>query len=138
MGVTHHGAKKLLDDLLGGVAHGAPASWRVVLFTVAPTNSGGGTEASYTGYARVAVTRNQTNWPAASGGDPATIANGVAVTFPGVGSGPQTIVAVGLMDAASGGNLWAWTMLDEPWVLNAGDGAPSFAPGELTFQMWGV
>lgn len=138
MGLTHQTQRKLLDTLLAAASLGAPATWYVALFTVAPTNSGGGTEASYTGYARIAKTANATNFPAAAGGDPATITNGTAVTFADVGSGPQTVVAVGLMSAASAGTLWMWTMLDEPKVLNQGDAGPAFAVGELTFQMWGV
>lgn len=48
------------------------------LMTVAPTATGGGTEVTGGGYARVAITCNTTNFPSASG---AAISNGVAFDF---------------------------------------------------------
>lgn len=40
----------------------------LALFTVAPTDSSSGTEATYTSYARLAVTCNSTNFPNAAAG----------------------------------------------------------------------
>lgn len=95
---------KVADALLGGSALGAPATWYVGLFTVMPNEDGtGGTEAAWTGYARVAVTNNLTNWPAYASG---LKANGTDFTFAAAGSGPTTVVGYGLWDAASAGNLW--------------------------------
>lgn len=138
MGLTHYAQLKVLNEMFGATALGEPATWYAALYTAAPTNSGGGTETTYTDYARVAITNNTTNFPAASGGDPGVKSNGTAVTFPAVGAAGATVVAVGLLDASSAGNLWMWTMLEVPRVLSPGDAAPSFAIGELTFQAWGV
>jgi hypothetical protein len=96
---------KLLDLVLGAVAYAAPANIFVALFTAAPSDAGGGTECSGGAYARVQLANNATNWPAASAG---VKANGVKVTFATQTSNIGTVVAVGLFDALSGGNLLYW------------------------------
>jgi len=54
----------ILDLVYGGVAYTPPAILYVALFSVAPTDAGGGTELSGGGYARVAVPNDLTNFPA--------------------------------------------------------------------------
>lgn len=55
-----------LDSWLGNPGLG-PSTVYLAIFTAAPASSGGGTEVSATGYARVAVANNSTNFPAATG-----------------------------------------------------------------------
>lgn len=55
-----------LDAWLGSTALG-PSTVYLAILTAAPTSAGGGTEVSASGYARVAVTNNSTNFPAATG-----------------------------------------------------------------------
>lgn len=110
----------LLDHVLGGGDYTRPANVYLALYTVAPTDSGGGTEVSGGDYARAAVVNNATNWPAASGG---VKQNGTAITFPEATAAWGTIVAVGLFDAASGGSLLYWSNLTTPKVVDAGDTA---------------
>lgn len=93
---------KVLDHLLGRTTYTAPATVYVALYTTAPTDAGGGTEVSGGGYARKAVTNDATNWPAASGGSKA---NGTAIAFPEATANWGTVVAWGLFDASSDGNL---------------------------------
>jgi hypothetical protein len=59
------------------------AATHLALFTATPGEDGtGGTEvANSNGYARLSFTRNGTNWAAASGGAPSTIANATIATF---------------------------------------------------------
>lgn len=118
---------KLLDHVLGNSAYTAPATVYVALFTVAPTDAGGGTEVSGGGYARVAVTNNLTNWPAASGG---AKSNGTDITFPEATGNWGTVVAFGIFDAASGGNLLYWGDLTQSKTISTGDTA-KFAAGDL-------
>jgi hypothetical protein len=94
--LTHN---SLLDSIFG---NGAPATYHLGLFTVAPTIAGGGTEVAGGSYARAAVTNNATNFPAASGGVK-TLAN--AVAFATATASWGDVVACGIYDAASGGNL---------------------------------
>ena len=93
---------RLLDHTLGTAAYAHPADVYLGLFTAAPTDAGGGTEvptAGGTNYARQAVT-----FSAASGG---AATNSAEVAFPVAGAsyGGSGVVAVGLFDSASGGNL---------------------------------
>lgn len=100
---------KLLDHVLGATAYTAPATLYVALFTAAPTDAGGGTEVGtgvWSNYARKAVTNNTTNFPAASAGSKS---NGAIIDFgTAVASGTVTVVAMGIYDAASAGNLLYW------------------------------
>jgi len=81
---------------------GAPTSSSVFLglYTVAPSDSGGGTEVAGNGYARQA-----TAFDASSGG---AITNTAAESFTASGGDFGTVVAVGIFDAATSGNLLAW------------------------------
>lgn len=119
---------KVLDHLLGRTTYTAPATVYVALYTTAPTDAGGGTEVSGGGYARKAVTNDATNWPAASS---STKSNGTAIAFPEATANWGTVVAWGLFDASSGGNLLYWGTLTQNQAVNSGSTA-SFAIGALT------
>lgn len=124
----------ILDTLLGAVAYTPRVTLYAALFTTAPTYAGGGVEASGTNYARVAITNNLTNFPAATSGGPALKANGTAVTFPTAGASWGTAAAVALMSASSGGALVAWAPLTTPRAI-ANTDTPSFAIGSLSFSL---
>ncbi len=121
---------KYLDDLYGS---GTPASIWIALYTVAPTDAGGGTEVStgdWTNYARVEIVNNVTNWPAAVGG---IKSNGVAIGF---GSAvivtPPTVVAFALFDSVAG-HMLHWGELTYSRQIYNSD--PVFFPiGALTIQ----
>lgn len=119
---------EILDHILGGGDFTRPATVYVALFTVTPSDAGGGTEVSGNDYARVAVTNNATNWPAASGG---AKANGTAITFPPANGGNWgTVVAFGIFDASTAGNLLYWGAVSPNKAVNDGDTA-SFAIGDI-------
>lgn len=144
---------KLIDFLLraqalgitGGTAAAGtgPALTYIALFTTAPTDAGGGTEVSGNAYARVPVTSALANWAGtqsagsttASTGTSGTTSNNGAVTFPT----PTpldwgTVVAVGIFDALTGGNLLLWGNLSASVPTNTSS-PPTFAPGALQFQI---
>jgi len=123
---------ELLDHVFGNAAFTAPGTVYVALFTATPSDSGGGTEVSGGSYARVAVTNNATNWPAASGG---AKANGTAITFPAPTANWGTVTSFAIFDAASAGNLLAWGALTVNKTINNGDAAPSFAVGDLDITL---
>lgn len=118
---------EILDHILGGGDYTRPATVYIALFTVTPSDSGGGTEVTGGSYDRVDVTNNATNWPAASGG---AKANGTAITFPQATANWGTVVAFGIFDANSGGNLLYWGAVSPNKAVNSGDTA-SFAVGDL-------
>ncbi len=124
---------ELLDHVFGAAAYTAPATLYVALYTVIPTDaSASGTEVTGGSYARVAVTNNATNWPAASAG---AKANGTAITFPAPTAAWGTVVGFAICDAATLGNELAWGALTVNKTINNGDAAPVFAVGDLVITL---
>lgn len=126
---------RILDHFYGATASTAPATIYVGLVTTLPNDastSGAlspGVEVTGGSYARVAVTSNATNWPAAAAG---AKANGTAITFPAPTAAWGVIVGFFLSDVASGaGNILHWGAITPNKTVNNGDPAPSFAVGDL-------
>lgn len=119
---------RILDSQFGGAATVSVATHYWALFTVAPTSSGGGTEVSTGSYARVAVTNNSTNYPNTSGN---VKSNGTAIVWPTSTGAWGNIVAWGIYDASSAGNLLFWGNLTSSQNMNSGD-AFQFAIGQWT------
>mgnify|MGYP001016290781 FL=1 len=126
--------QKVLNHVFGATAYSAPGTLYFALFTAAPSDSGGGTEVTGGSYARVALTNNTTNFPNATGTSPTSKSNGVAVTFPTASANWGTVVAFGIFDASSGGNLICWADLTANKTVNNGDTA-SFAASALTITL---
>lgn len=118
---------EILDHVLGNAAYTAPGTVYIALFTVAPTDSGGGTECTGGSYARVTVTNNATNWPAASGG---AKSNGTEIVFVEATASWGTVLAFGIFDAITAGNLLYWATLTVNKAIDTGDTA-KFAVGDL-------
>ena len=126
-GLSDFAENEMLDHLFGAATYTPPATLYFALFTAAPSDAGGGTEVSTGSYARVAVTNNATNFPAASGG---AKSNGTAITFPTASGSWGTVVAVGIFDASTSGNLIAWATLAVSKAIGSGDTA-SFPIGDI-------
>jgi len=107
-----------------------PTVLGVALFTVTPSDSGGGTEVTGGSYARVNVAPLDANWTAASATDGLTD-NAAAITFPAPTANWGVVVAFGIFDATSGGNLLVWGPITPNKTINNGDPAPAFAIGAL-------
>lgn len=123
---------KVLDAILGsGHASNMPATVYVGLYSSAPTDSGGGSELSGSGYARVAVTNNSTNWPAASSGQKS---NGTDVQFPLSTGVWATATHWGIFDAATLGNLLHWGALTTP-VAVPNNAEPVFDAGLIVLSV---
>lgn len=101
-------ANQFLDEVFGS---GTPATIYVALFVGASEVTGGS-------YARVAVTNNGTQWPAASGGNK-TPANDIVFAVSTAPWGTPTVVK--LMDASSGGNVLYSDSITSPQGVNTGD-----------------
>jgi len=114
-GFTDYTEDLVLDWLLTSGTATRPTAWYVALYTVAPTDTGGGTEVSGTSYARTAVTFS------VSGTSPATAANSAAVEFPEAGGSWGTVVAAGIFDSSSAGNLLAYANLTTSKAVDTGD-----------------
>jgi hypothetical protein len=118
---------QILNHQLGGPDYVRPATVYISLYNLAPTDAGGGTEVSGISYARVAVTNNATNWPAAVNGSKA---NGTIITFPIPGGSWGTILAFGIHDAPTGGNLLRYGTLNVSKTIDTGDEV-TFPIGDL-------
>lgn len=142
--MSNYVENKILDYYFRGLTISAPSGLYVALFTVAPDDTGGGTEVSGNAYARVNVAPSTTNWAATNGattttnpssGTSGTTSNNIAITFPAATPGNWgTIVAQGIFDASTSGNLLFWGLLSASQVINAG-GIFSFAISQLSLQI---
>jgi len=106
---------KVLEHVFGGNAYSAPSTLYVALYTVAPTDTGGGTEVSGGGYVR------QSGAFTVSGTNPTTASNTAAIEYPTATANYGTVVAVGIFDALSSGNLLAYANLTTSKVVSTGD-----------------
>jgi hypothetical protein len=118
---------KLLDHILGGVSHpfAALAHVYIALYTVDPSDAGGGTEVTQAGgtlYARVEVDNDHVTWHDSVAGSKH---NDIVITFPTAGVAWGTVTAFGILDSAIGGanNLLYWGELTVDKAIGIGDTA---------------
>lgn len=119
---TNYLENKLLDHILRVATFTMPSGIYLALFTVAPTDAGGGTEVSGGGYARKSVSFN-----AASSG---ISTNSTALEFTNTGWA-GTVVACGLYDNVTAGNLLAYTAISPTLAVSSGE-TVTVAAGALT------
>lgn len=107
---------KILRHVFTNTAYTSPTAVYVALFTVAPTDAGGGTEVSTTStaYARQTATFSVS-------GTGTTATTSAAIEYPTATASWGTIVAVGIFDAATGGNMLAWSNLTTSRTISSGD-----------------
>ena len=103
---------KVLSHVFGGAAYTAPATLYLALYTVAPTDAGGGTEVSGGSYVRQSCAFTVS-------GNLAT--NTSAVEWPTATGSWGTVVAVGVFDASTSGNLMAYGTLTASKTISTGD-----------------
>jgi hypothetical protein len=135
VGFTNRTARGILDHITGKTAIFALTTpCYLALFTAVGADDGTGfTEVSGGGYARVAMAA--ADWNAAGGSAPSTVTNASAVVFPTATAGWGTVIAMGLYDASTAGNLLVWDYLGGFPVLPFSCTAAS--PGVLTVPAHG-
>jgi len=97
--LSDHAEKLILDWMMTAGTATRPTAWYVALYTAAPSDAGGGTELTGSGYAREAVA-----FAAATSGT-GTTSNTGAVIFTADGGDWGSVTHMGIHDASSGGNL---------------------------------
>jgi hypothetical protein len=97
--LSDYAEKLILDWMMTTGSATRPTNWYVGLYTAAPSDAGGGTEVSGSGYAREPVT-----FAAATSGTGTTSNTGI-VSFTASGGNWGSITHIGIHDAASAGNL---------------------------------
>lgn len=135
MSKSHWLCERVFNHFYMNQSQSAVTPYAGLLTAVTDQESGTGyTEAAYSGYARQAVTFG--NMQAGGGGR--RIDNTSAVTFPQAGDGPTNVIAVGIFDAASNGNLLNTIFLHptlEPLVCVLEDDATdTFKHGDHPFS----
>jgi hypothetical protein len=111
-GFSDYLENKVVGHVFGGSAYTAPSTLYVALYTSAPSDTGGGTEVSGGAYAR------QT---AAFTISADTASNTSAIEYPTATADYGTVVAVGVFDASSSGNLLAYGNLTTSKTVSNGD-----------------
>jgi len=120
-----------LNWMKGTTFPASPVTVYMALFTVQPTNAGtGGTEVTGGSYVRLAIT-SASAWSALSGATPTSISNSGAFTFVTATANWGTVVAAGLYDAVTSGNLLYVGALATNQVVNNGN-TFSFAAGQFS------
>ena len=137
MGRMSDAQANLLLDLYFSKASNStvPATLYIGLSTTTPTNTGTSvTEPAGSAYARVAVTNNVTNFPAASS---RSKSNGTDIVFPTATGSWGTITHFVIYDALTGGNFVAWGALTVPVsVINGA--TVTFVTGSLVINAPGA
>jgi hypothetical protein len=135
---TDYLENQLVDHIFRTNTFSKPTALYVALFTAAPDDTGGGTEVSGGGYARVQVGPSDTDWNATQGGTSGASSgtsgltdNANDIVFPDPTADWGTIVAFAIFDAATGGNMLIWGNLATNQTVNNGNPAPKFAAGDL-------
>lgn len=113
---TNYTENLVLEWLFTTESATRPTAWYVALFTAAPSDTGGGTEVSGSGYARKA-----TGTITVSGTD-TTATNAAAIEFDAASGGNWgSVTHAAIMDASTGGNMLAWAQLTTARTINDGD-----------------
>lgn len=107
----------LADEMIDYIRTNYASVW-IGAFTALPTKAGGGTECVGGSYARVEIDTDDI-FPAS---DESETRNDTQVAFPTFTASPGgAIVAFGLWDASTSGNLLAWYPLTTPRTVGNGD-----------------
>lgn len=122
---TNYSAGKVLEHALRNTSWTSPSTVYMALFTVAPTDSSGGTEVTGGSYARQAMTF------AAASGTPRKCVTSADITFPTATANWGTVVAWAIMDASTGGNMIFYNTLPSSQIINT-DGVAVFKAGDVS------
>lgn len=113
---TDYTENLVLNWLLTTNSATRPTAWYVALFTAAPSDTGGGTEVSGSGYTRMATGTMTV------AGTATTASNAAAIEFAAASGGNWgTITHAAIMDASTSGNMLAWAPLTTARTINDGD-----------------
>lgn len=117
---------------------GTPATWYLALSKTTPNEDGSNfTEPTGGSYARVLVTNNTTNFPAAiTTSGTTTKANGVAFTFANPTGNWGLITHYGWFTTLTGGTPEYWNPVDAPITVQSGNTPVEFGAGNLVMS-WG-
>lgn len=134
-GKSQYFERMMLDFAFGGVEPSLPGTLYVALSTAVfnPVTPSAEVSTSGTAYGRAAIARNQVNFPAASSGNPASIALGTPLSYPTATANWGTIASIYVYILASGGEWIYGGDLTSTKAIASGDAAV-FNAGQLIFR----
>ena len=124
--ISNYLENALINGTIRGTTYTAPTTVYIGLYTSDPTDANTGTEVSGGSY-----TRQSATFAAPSNGSSASNAD---VTFPQATANWGTVGWIGILDAATSGNLLYHTPLDVSKTIDAGD-IFKIASGNLTVTL---
>lgn len=136
MAFSNYLEEKILKHIFGLGTFTKPSSVYVGLATATISDTTTGTtvtEPSTGAYARVALTNDATNWPAAAG-TPTAKKNGDVITFPEATASWGTVTHFFIADAATAGNILIYGQLSTQKVIDSGD-IPRFNAESLSITL---
>lgn len=141
-GTSDYLSNKFIDLWFRNQAFTFPANAFFALFTVAPNNAGGGTEVNGASYSRVSTPFSLAGFSGTQGagttvastGTGGVITNNFSLAFPQPAEPWGTILAEGVYDALSAGNLLFWNTIASRSVL-AGSSPQTHAPGSWSITV---
>lgn len=134
MSLGNYTENAFLNHMYGSEDYTPAATLYISAHTADPGETGTNGEVSGNNYARVAVTNNLTNWPAASNGSKS---NGDTITFPTPSGTWGPLTHLGVWDAASGGNFLGGNALDTPTASVVSGDTVQFDASALTLTLVG-
>ncbi len=135
MSFTNFLEHAVLDYVFGLTSYVPSGTLYVGLSTTTPTEAGGNFTEPASGYARVAVTNNKTNWSTATqNGTSGEIHNRTTITFPTSSGNWGTITHAGLFDHSGAGNLLTQAPLTNQQTVNINN-TLAYASGAMIFRM---
>lgn len=122
---------KIITGQATSIVTTTPITPYLALFTAAPTDAAGGTEATGGGYARVS---SASKWAAPTSGA-GTVTNNATIsftTFTGTVSSGSAFVACAIFDASTSGNMLGWADLTDITKTGANGDTISFPASSIT------
>ena len=141
--LSNYMENKIIDAMFRNQSFPSIPTLYFACFTVAPTDTGGGTEVTGGSYARAAVTASMANFAGTQGagttsgstGTSGTTSNNIDIQFPSPTANWGTVLAMAVFDAASGGNMLCYGPISPAKVVNSGDIPSKFSIGQWAFQI---
>ena len=115
MYASNYFEQKILNTAKGATL-AAPSTVYVSLYLSNPGDENGGTEVSYDGYKRQAISFAA---PVSQSGGIRAIRNSAQVTFPVAANDVGTATHIAIMDAQTGGNMLCYSPIADPLLIKA-------------------
>lgn len=133
--LSDHLENKVLEHILKATAYTRPATVYLALFTSDPGEAGTTGEVSGGSYARVAITNNNTSFPACATTGTPTKTLSIGATFPTATAAWGTITHWALFDASTGTtNLLFTGKFDTPRTVASGK-TPKVPAGDISITI---